>query len=79
VRAAFGGRPYAIGYVRQGVFRVRCIRFGMLHASFERRDDEEIRATEPFEVSETASRPAKTGVRALGGFSTATGIVAKTK
>lgn len=55
--ASFGGRPYAIGKVVKGRFRVRCIRFGLLACSYERRPDEEIRATYPFEVSEQVSRP----------------------
>ena len=58
--ALFGGRPYAIGKVANGRFRVRCIRFGLLASSYERRPDEEIRATEPFEVSEQVSRPVST-------------------
>jgi hypothetical protein len=38
-----GGSPYAIGELNKGRFRVRCIRFGKLAASYERRPDEVIR------------------------------------
>jgi hypothetical protein len=46
MRAAFGGMPYAIGRQMSGNggwFYVRCIRFGLLAASHEKRPDEEIR------------------------------------
>jgi hypothetical protein len=44
VRTQTGGTPYAIGTGRRGCFYVRCIRFGKLAASYERRDGEHIYA-----------------------------------
>jgi hypothetical protein len=39
---ATGGIPYAIGTEKRGVFHLRCIKFGKLAASYERRDGEHI-------------------------------------
>ena len=54
-----GGLPYALGTATKRGFRVRCVRFGKLMASIERRDGEEIRAVKLI-VAEKASRPAAT-------------------
>ena len=44
---AGGGTPYAIGVMlSNGWFHCRCVRFGKLAASYERRHDEEIRVAD---------------------------------
>lgn len=58
MRAATGGTPYAIGEFSRGWFRVRCIRFGKLAASYERRYLEEIRAVKLI-VSEKKAKAVK--------------------
>lgn len=57
-RITTGGSPYAIGVLDKGWFRVRCIRFGKLSASYELRSGEEIR-TIKIEVSEKKAKPEK--------------------
>lgn len=59
MRVETGGTPYAVGYPERGFFRTRCIRFGKLAASYERRPGEEIRAVIMFRVAEKKSRPSK--------------------
>lgn len=55
-----GGSPYAIGMATKRGFRVRCIRFGKLAASYEvRHRGEEIRAVRLI-VGEKPSRPYST-------------------
>jgi hypothetical protein len=45
MRVITGGTPYAIGKMTKHVgFHVRCVRFGKLAASYERREGEQIRA-----------------------------------
>jgi len=51
-----GGTPYAIGRERNGRFHVRCIRFGKLSASYERRDGEHIYAV-MLTLAELPSKP----------------------
>jgi hypothetical protein len=59
MRAAAGGTPYAIGKAgARGWFHLRCIRFGLLAASHEKRTDEEIRRA-TVTVAEKTSRPVK--------------------
>jgi hypothetical protein len=45
-----------VGRIKRGVFYVRAVRFGKLHASYEMRDGEQIRALK-LEVAERPSRP----------------------
>jgi hypothetical protein len=57
MRSAYGGIPYALGKTTgSGAFHIRCIRFGKLGASYERRADEEIRAAK-IVVSDKACKP----------------------
>lgn len=64
MRTASGGNPYVVGSpLMGGMFHVRCVRFGKLAASFERRQHEEIRAVE-LVIAEKAARPCAVGVRA---------------
>jgi hypothetical protein len=59
MRSAYGGIPYALGTTSgSGAFQVRCIRFGKLAASYERRYDEEIRAAK-IVVSDKAVKPVR--------------------
>lgn len=58
MRTATGGTPYAIGEFSRGWFRVRCVRFGKLAASYERRYGEEIRAVKLI-VADKKAKPEK--------------------
>jgi hypothetical protein len=56
VRWSSGGSIYAIGALKGTVFHIRCLRFGKLAASYERRDEEEIRAV-TLSVADKPSKP----------------------
>ena len=51
-----GGTPYAVGYSHRGRFRLRCVRFGKLSASYEMRSHEEIRRVS-LKVADVSSKP----------------------
>jgi len=68
VKHASNFRAWAIGKRRRNGFTVRRIVWGKLMASYERRDDEEIRAA-VITVSEKISRPIKTAKAAEKFFS----------
>jgi hypothetical protein len=56
-----GGMAFAIGVKVRSAFRVRCVRFGLLAASHERRDGEEIRACTLL-VAPDPSKPVSTKI-----------------
>ena len=58
MRVSTGGQPYAIGKEEKGRFHVRCIRFGKLSASHERREGEHIYKA-LLMLAELPSRPEK--------------------
>jgi hypothetical protein len=65
MNVAAGGVPYAIGKEKRGLFHMRCIRFGKLAASHERRDGEQIyRAM--VSLAQLPSKPLSVNARRTG-------------